>query len=171
MQMSKQEESSKLRERLSGVSSFILIDFVGMSVADATELRNKFREAGCHYRVYKNSTIRYAIAETANATASPLLKGMTGLAFNAEDPGAAARVVRDLGKEMKSLRVKGGVIEGTVLDGPGVERLADMPGPRELKSIFLSLLNTPATQMVRVLNAGPQSFLYLLNAKKDKDAA
>lgn len=87
MQMSKQEESSKLRERLSGVSSFILIDFVGMSVADATELQNKFREAGCHYRVYKNSTIRYAIAETANATASPLLKGMTGLAFNAEDPG------------------------------------------------------------------------------------
>ncbi len=171
MQMSKQEESQKLREKLTGVAAFVFIDFAGMTVADATELRNKFRDAGCAYNVYKNSTIRFAITETVNEPAKVLLKGMTGLAFSSTDPGAPARVVRDLGKEMKSLRVKGGVIEGTVLDEQGVERLADMPGPRELKAQFLALLNTPATQLVRVLNAVPQSFLYLLNAKKDKDAA
>ncbi|HRI10137.1 MAG TPA: 50S ribosomal protein L10 [Nannocystaceae bacterium] len=169
--MSKQEESQKLREKLTGVAAFVFIDFAGMTVADATELRNKFRDAGCAYNVYKNSTIRFAITETVNEPAKVLLKGMTGLAFSSTDPGAPARVVRDLGKEMKSLRVKGGVIEGTVLDEQGVERLADMPGPRELKAQFLALLNTPATQLVRVLNAVPQSFLYLLNAKKDKDAA
>lgn len=171
MQMSKQEESQKLREKLTGVAAFVLVDFAGMTVADATELRNKFRDAGCAYSVYKNSTIRFAITETVNEPAKVLLKGMTGLAFSATDPGAPARVVRDLAKDMKSLRVKGGVIEGTVLDEQGVERLADMPGPRELKAQFLALLNTPATQLVRVLNAVPQGFLYLLNAKKDKDAA
>lgn len=171
MQMSKQEESQKLRDKLTGVAAFVLVDFVGMTVAEATEIRNKFREAGCSYNVYKNSTIRFAISETANESATHLLKGMTGLAFSATDPGAPARVIRELAKEIKSLRVKGGVIEGTVLDEQGVERLADMPGPRELKAQFLALLNTPATQMVRVLNAAPQSFLYLLNAKKDKDAA
>lgn len=171
MQMSKQEESQKLREKLTGVAAFVLVDFAGMTVADATELRNKFRDAGCTYHVYKNSTIRFAITETVNEPAKVLLKGMTGIAYSPTDPGAPARVVRDLAKEMKSLRVKGGVIEGTVLDDKGVERLADMPGPRELKAQFLALLNTPATQLVRVLNAAPQSFLYLLNAKKDKDAA
>lgn len=171
MQTSKHEESSQLRDKLSGVAAFVLIDFSGMTVADATELRNKFREAGCSYHVYKNSIIRFAIADTPHAAATPLLTGMTGLAYNPDDPGSPARVARDVAREIKSVKVKGGVIEGTVLDAQGVERLADMPGPRELKAQFLALLNTPATQMVRVLQAVPQSLLYLLNAKHDKDAA
>ncbi|MFK5282758.1 hypothetical protein ACI3PL_24645, partial [Lacticaseibacillus paracasei] len=65
----------------------------------------------------------------------------------------------------------GGIIEGTVRDTAGVNRLADMPGPRELKAQFLALLNTPATSMVRILSAAPTSLLYLLNARKDKLAA
>ena len=171
MQMSKQEQSSQLREQLSDVSAIVLVDYTGMTVAEATELRNKFREAGCSYRVYKNSIIRFAVADTQHEPVTPLLKGMTGLAFNPEDPGAPARVCLDLAKEIPSVKVKGGAIEGTFLDENGIKRLADMPGPRELKAMFLRLLQTPATNMVRVLNAGPQSFLYLLNAKKDKDAA
>ncbi|MCB9706135.1 MAG: 50S ribosomal protein L10 [Myxococcales bacterium] len=169
--MSKQEASAQLRQQLTDVAAIVLVDFAGMTVAEATELRNKFRDAGCTYRVYKNSVVRFAVADTSLAPVTPLLKGMTGVAFNPDDPGAPARVVREVAKEVKSLKVKGGVIEGTVLDAAGVERLADMPGPRELKAQFLALLNAPATQMVRVLQAGPQSFLYLLNAKKDKDAA
>lgn len=171
MQMSKQEDSAKLRQNLTDVAALVLVDFSGMTVAEATELRNKFREAGCTYRVYKNSILRFAVADTQLEPVTPLLKGMTGVAYNAVDPGSPARVVREVAKEVKSLKVKGGVIEGTVLDAAGVERLADMPGPLELKAMFLALLNAPATQMVRVLQAGPQSFLYLLNAKKDKDAA
>ena len=171
MQMSKQEQSSQLREKLSDVSALVLLDFAGMTVADSTALRDKFREAGCTYRVYKNSIIRHAIADTSLEPATPLLKGMTGLAYNSEDPGAPARVCRDLVKEIPSIKVKGGVIEGTFLDIAAVSRLAEMPGPKELKSMFLRLLQTPATNMVRVLNAGPQSFLFLLNAKQEKDAA
>jgi len=171
MTMTKQEQSSQLREQLSDVAAVVLLDFEGMTVADATTLRTKFREAGCTYRVYKNSIIRHAISETGLEPVTPLLTGMTGLAFNPEDPGAPARVCRDLAKEIPSVKVKGGVIEGTLLDKAGIARLADMPGPLELKSMFLRLLQTPATQMVRVLNAGPQRFLYLLNAKQDKDAA
>ena len=171
MQMSKQEASAQLRQQLTDVAAIVLVDFAGMTVAEATELRNKFREAGCSYRVYKNSIIRFAVADTQHEPVTPLLKGMTGLAFNPEDPGAPARVCLDLAKEIPSVKVKGGAIDGTFLDENGIKRLADMPGPRELKAMFLRLLQTPATNMVRVLNAGPQSFLYLLNAKKDKDAA
>ena len=171
MQMSKQEQSSQLREALGDVAAIVLLDFEGMTVADATELRTKFREAGCTYRVYKNTIIHHAISGTGLEPISHLLKGMTGLAYNAEDPGAPARVCRDLAKEIPSVKVKGGVIEGTLLDAAGIARLADMPGPLELKSMLLRLLQTPATNMVRVLNAGPQSFLFLLNAKQEKDAA
>lgn len=167
----KREQSAQLRQQLSEVSAFVLLDFAGVTVEQVTELRNKFREAGCNYRVYKNSVIRWAIEGTSHEPVTPLLKGMTGLAYNGEDPGAPARVARDFRKDVDALGIKGGVMEGTVLDESGIDKLADMPGPRELKSMFLRLLQTPATSMVRVLNAAPQSFLYLLNAKKDKDAA
>lgn len=169
----KHELSSKLREEIEGVSALVLVEFAGLTVAAANELRTKFREAGCRYQVFKNSTIRFATQGTRHEPIHVLLRGVSGLAYNAEDPGAPARVARDFARDNEQLRVKGGVVDGTVLDASGVETLANMPGPRELKAQFLALLNTPATQMVRVLNAPAQSFLYLLNALHDKkqDAA
>jgi large subunit ribosomal protein L10 len=167
----KHELSAKLREEIQDVTALVLVEFAGMTVAAANELRTKFRDAGCHYRVFKNSTIRFATTGTKHEPIASLLKGVSGLAYNLNDPGAPARVARDFAKDNEQFRVKGGVSDGTLLDASGVELLANMPGPRELKSMFLNLLQTPATQMVRVLNAPAQSFLYLLNAKKDKDAA
>jgi large subunit ribosomal protein L10 len=167
----KHELSAKLREEIQGVAALVLVEFNALTVSAANDLRNKFREAGCRYRVYKNSTIRYATQGTKHEPIAQLLKGVSGLAYNPDDPGAPARVARDFAKDNEQLKVKGGVSDGTLLDVSGIELLANMPGPRELKSQFLALLNTPATQMVRVLNAPAQSFLYLLNAKKDKDAA
>lgn len=167
----KHELSAKLHDELKGISAFVLVGFAGLTVADVNDLRGKFREAGCTYHVYKNSTIRFAVKDTPHEAITDLLKGMSGLAYNAEDPGAPARVVRDFAKGNENLTIKGGVSDGTALDEAGVQTLASMPGPRELKAQFLMLLNTPATQMVRVLSAPAQSFVYLLNAKKDKDAA
>ncbi len=168
---SKHEQSGKLREALSDVPAFILLDYTGMTVSEATDLRNKFREGQCKYQVFKNSIVHYAIQGTRHEPVSALLTGMTAIAYSPTDPGAAARIARDFARDAKNFKIKGGVIEGTVLDVAGVARLADMPGPRELKSQFLALLNTPATSFVRVLNAASQSFLYLLNARKDQLAA
>jgi len=164
----KHELSNKLRDALSDVSAFILLDYTGMTVSEATTLRNKFREGECKYQVLKNSTVHYAVKGTRHEPISDLLTGMTAIAYSPNDPGAAARIARDFAREAKNFKIKGGIVEGTVLDTAGVFRLADMPGPRELKAQFLALLNTPATSFVRVLNAGSQSFLYLLNARKDQ---
>lgn len=169
--LNKEDKSAKLRDTLSGVPAFILLDYAGMTVEEATNLRNKFREADCKYQVFKNSIIHYAVKGTRHEPVSPLLTGMTGLAYSPNDPGAAARIARDFAKDAKNFKIKGGIVEGTVLDTAGVHRLADMPGPRELKAQFLALLNTPATSLVRVLSAVPQSLLYVLNARKDTLAA
>jgi len=171
LRLNKHEQSSRLREALSDVPAFILLDYTGITVSQATDLRNKFREGQCKYQVFKNSVVHFAIQGTRHEPVSSLLTGMTALAYSQTDPGAAARIARDFAVGAKNFKIKGGVIEGTVLDAAGVNSLADMPGPRELKSMFLALLNTPATSFVRVLNAGPQSFLYLLNARKDQLAA
>lgn len=169
--LSKHDQSAQLRDSLSGIPSFILLDYAGMTVAEASDLRNKFRDGECKYQVFKNSVIHYAIKGTRHEPISPLLTGMTGLAYSPADPGAAARIARDFAKDAKNFKIKGGIIEGTVLDATGVQRLADMPGPRELKAQFLALLNTPATSMVRILSAAPTSLLYVLNARKDQVAA
>ena len=171
LRLTKHEQSSRLREALSDVPAFILLDYTGITVSQDTELRNKFREGQCKYQVFKNSVVHYAIQGTRHEPVSRLLTGMTALAYSQTDPGAAARIAREFARESKNFKIKGGVIEGTVLDAAGVNSLADMPGPRELKAQFLALLNTPATSFVRVLNAGPQSLLYLLNARKDQLAA
>ncbi|MEE9384191.1 MAG: 50S ribosomal protein L10 [Nannocystaceae bacterium] len=167
----KHAKSQELRENLDGISAVVLLQFDGLTVAQANELRGEFRDAGCTYKVVKNSLIRHAVADTRHAPLTPMLKGMTGLAYNAEDPGAPARVARDYAKNNERLKLKGGVIDGEALDVAGVERLADMLGPQELKAQLLSLLNMPATQCVRVLNAPTHSLLNVINAKKDKDAA
>jgi len=167
----KHELASKLRDELGDVGSFVLIEFKGLTVAAADELRTEFRGAGCTYRVYKNSTIRFATQGTPHEPIREYLKGVSGLAYNIEDPGAPARVARAFAKDNDELQIKGGVSDGTLLDPAGVETLANMPGPLELKAQLLRLFNTPATQMVRVLDAPIQGLLNVLNAKKDKDAA
>lgn len=164
-------KSDRLKGDLEGISALVLVEFGGLTVGEAEELRGKFRDAGCTYRVYKNSTIKYAVQGTPHEPILPYLKGVSGLAYNAEDPGAPARVAKDFAQSNDKLRIKGGAIEGKGLDATGVETLAAMPGPRELKAQLLALLNTPATQLVRVLNAPAQQLLNVLNAKKDKDAA
>ncbi len=171
MRLNKHEQSSQLRQALSDVPAFILLDYAGITVSEATDLRNKFRAGECKYQVFKNSVVHYAIQGTRHEPISPLLTGMTAIAYSPTDPGAPARIAREFAREAKNFKVKAGIIEGTVLDAAGVDRLADMPGPRELKAQFLALLNTPATSFVRVLNAAPQSLLYLLNARKDQLAA
>jgi large subunit ribosomal protein L10 len=164
-------KSDRLRADLEGIGALVLVEFGALTVSEAGELRTKFRAAGCSYKVHKNTTIKYAVRGTSHEALLPYLRGVSGLAYNSEDPGAPARVARDFAKDNDKLRIKGGVIEGRGLDPAGVLALADLPGPRELKAQFLALLNTPATGLVRVLSAPARSLLNVLVAKKDKDAA
>jgi large subunit ribosomal protein L10 len=167
----KHELSRALRARIEAAPALLLVEFGGLTVDSSNELRAKFREAGCAYKVYKNSVIHYAIQGTKHEPLSPLLRGVSGLAFHVDDPGAPARVIRDFAKTSDKLRLKGGVIDGQLLAGKQAEVLADMPGPNELKAKLLSLLTQPGTNLVRVLAASTRDFLNVLNAKKDKDAA
>ncbi len=161
--------STALRERIEDVSALVLVEYDRLTVAESEDLRKKFREAGCSFRVYKNSIVRYAVAGLGHEALVPLLKGVTGVAYNPNDPGAPARVARDYAKTNDKVRIKGGVIDGTMLNAEQTARLADMPGPREIKAQFLMLLQTPATQMVQVIQASARDFLLVLNAKKHKD--
>jgi large subunit ribosomal protein L10 len=165
----KHAQSAALREQIEGLTAFVIVEYERLTVAESERLRIKFREAGCTYRVYKNSVIRYAVTGTHHEPITPHLKGVSGLAYHADDPGAPARVARDFAKETDKLRLKAAVVDGEVLAGEHAAKLADMPGPREIKAKLLMLFKTPATRMVQVMQAAPRDFLRVLNAKKKKD--
>jgi large subunit ribosomal protein L10 len=165
----KHAQSAALREQIEDLVALVVVEYDGLTVAESDELRGKFREAGCTYRVYKNSIIRFAVAGTSHEPITPLLKGVSGLAYNADDPGAPARVARDFAKDNDKVRLKGAVVEGEVLQGESANKLADMPGPLEIKAKLLMLFKTPATRMVQVMSAAPRDFLRVLMAKKTKD--
>jgi large subunit ribosomal protein L10 len=167
----KHAQSAALREQIEDLAALVLVQYDRLTVAESDDLRRKFREAGCTYRVYKNSIIRYAVVGTQHETLTPLLKGVSGLAFNAADPGAPARVARDFVKTNDKVKLKGAVVEGQVYAGENANAVADMPGPREIKAKLLMLFQTPATRMVQVMLAAPRDFLLVLTAKQKQDDA
>ena len=97
-------KSDELRGQIEDVPALVLVEFDGLTVADADELRNRMRDAGCTYKVLKNSTIRFAVAGTEHEPITPFLKGVTGLAYNPDDPGAPARVARDFARTTTASR-------------------------------------------------------------------
>jgi large subunit ribosomal protein L10 len=165
------EQKTELISRLSGAldsaPSVVIAGFSGLTVEATDDLRSRMRAAEVSYEVVKNTLIKRAIAGTDKETIAPLLKGTTAIAYHAEDPGAPAKILRDFIKDNKGLTIKGGWVDGTVLDESGVEMLSKLPGRDELRSSLLRVLNGAATKFVRVLNAAPTDMVQVLRARKE----
>lgn len=156
----------RLRDSLAGVPAVIVADFKGLTVEETDELRSQFRKAGVKYEVVKNTLLKRAIADTAMEGMSPFFKGNSAIAFHDEDPTAPAKVIHEFAKTHENLKVKGGWLDGDVLDIAGVGYLASLPGKDELRGKLLSVLIGVPTKFVRTLVAGPQSMLMVLTARK-----
>jgi len=103
------------------------------------------------------------------AKLKPALKGMTEVAFSGEEPGAAARVVKAFTKDNEKLKIKAGLLDGQVLDAKTVEnQLATLPGKDEARAMLLATLMAPAQRFVMLLNTPAGNFVRLLEAKKAK---
>jgi large subunit ribosomal protein L10 len=166
------EQKTELIQRLSTslgeAPSIVVASFSGLTVEATDELRSRMRAADVSYEVVKNTLIKRAVAGTSKETIAPLLKGTTAIAYHSEDPGAPAKILRDFIKDhKKGLTIKGGWVDGTLLDESGVEMLSKLPGRDELRGSLLRVLNGAATQFVRVLNAAPGDFVQVLRARKE----
>jgi large subunit ribosomal protein L10 len=158
-----------VKDRMSRMTSLVLTDFRGLTVSESTALRDEFRKVGVEYRVVKNTFVKKAIKGTAIEALSKFLVGPTGLAWCYEDPSAAAKVVKAYKKTNEKLQVKCGVIESQIFPAKAVEEvMATMPGKQEIRATLLATLQAPAIGLIRLLNAPPQNFAYLLQAKADK---
>ncbi len=168
----KETAIANIREGFSSMSSAVFVDYAGLTVEQVTDLRNKFRERGVTYRVFKNTLIKKALSDESyiDSLADQALKGMTGVALSYEEPSAAARILKDFVKTNDKLQIKAGLMDGAVLDAKAVEtQLATLPSKDEARAQLLAQLNAPAQTLVRLLNAPAQNFALLLEAKRSKD--
>ncbi len=163
---SKQNKVEEIKETLTDVMSIVIADYRGLDVPTVSEIREEFRQAGCGYRVLKNTLVKIAIAGSDKEPMSQLLSGPTAIIWSTESPSAAAKIAVKHAKEQENFSIKGGFFEGEVLDVPGVTQLSKMPGKPELQATLLMTFIAAPTDFVRLTIAGPQNFLYLLDAKR-----
>ena len=163
----KAKEIKSLRDRFDRMSAAVLSDYRGMTVKEASALRDVCREAQVEIRVVKNTYLREIAKGTPyQDVLRPHLRGMTVVAWSYEDPTAGARVLTTFAKKNEKVKVKCALLDGKVLEAADVQLLARMPGKDQLRAQLLATFQAPAAQFVRTLAAGAQNFVYLLDAKK-----
>jgi large subunit ribosomal protein L10 len=138
--------------------SVVAAEYRGISVSQMTELRAKARGQGVYMRVVKNTLARKALAGTSFEAIGPKLKGPLVLAFSKEDPGAAARVVKDFAKANDKLVPTLVSIGGQVLSAKDLEKVANLPTKEQALAQLMGLMRAPIEKLVRTL-AEPQAKL------------
>lgn len=162
---------AEVAEVASRASSLVAADYRGLTVSEMTELRSKARESGVYLRVVRNTLARRALAETEFACVSESLTGPLALAFSEEDPGAAARVIRDFVKNHETLEVKVLSMDGQQLAASDLKRLASLPTREQAISMLMSAMQGPISKLVRTLAEPQAKFVRTLAAVKDQKNA
>ena len=151
--------------------SAVAAEYRGLTVAQMNDLRVKAREKGVYLRVVRNTLARRALDGTEFECMREGLVGPLLLAFAREEPGSAARVVRDFAKDNDKLVVLGGALEDKVLNETEVKALATLPSLDEQRATLIGLLQAPATKIAGVLQAPAAQLARVFGAYAAKDAA
>jgi large subunit ribosomal protein L10 len=154
----------ELQGALEGTKVAILSDYRGLNVGEMTVLRNQLRQASVNYRVVKNALIKLALKNTDLEPLIDQISGPTAVAFSYEDPISPAKILEQFGREQPKLEIKGGIVEGKLVDQAGVKRLAQIPSREVLLGRLVSFLGAGPTHLVTVLSLNLQKLLQLLNA-------
>lgn len=148
----KQPIVQAIADDIKDAQSVALVDYRGLTVAQDTELRKQLREAGVIYKVCKNTMMKRAFEGTEFAGLEEYLEGPSALVVSKDDATAPARIICKFAKTAEALEVKAGVVEGNVYDAAGINELSKVPSREELLSKLLGSLQSPITNLARVLN-------------------
>lgn len=148
----KTELLNMLHEVFSNAESVVITEYLGLTVAEADELRNKVRDAGASLRVTKNRIARLAVKDTKFEGLADLFKGPVAMAY-ANDPIAACKACVQFAKNNEKLVIVGGALSDKALTLDEIKELAAIPSMDELRAKLVGLLQAPAAKLARVTKA------------------
>ncbi len=149
----------------------VAAEYRGLSVSEMTELRREARSAGVYLRVVKNTLARRAVEGTEFECMQDTLKGPILLAFAKDDPGAAARVIKDFAKGHDALKAVSLSVGGQLLPATDLTRLAELPTLDRARAMLLGVMLAPMTQLVRTMAEPSLMLARTLGARGRQEAA
>ena len=149
----------------------VLSDYRGLTVSEMTELRAKARSSGVYLKVIRNTLAKRAIEGTEYECLNEAFVGPTMVAFSQEDPGSAARLIKDCAKEYDALTIKALSIGGQVYGPEDIDRVAKLPTRDEALALLMSVMQAPVTKLARTLNEVPGKLVRTVAAIRDQKQA
>src|SRR6201996_6196183 len=167
----KAEAIEDLKVVLADSGAVVVTHYMGLTVAEMTDLRLRLRKEGAALKVVKNTLVQKALGGAAGEGGDALFKGPVAIAYG-PDPVSAAKVVTQYAKDNEKFTVIGGILDQTtVLDQKAVSSLATLPSLDQIRAQLIGLLQAPATKVAGVLQAPAAQLARVLNAYATKDAA
>jgi large subunit ribosomal protein L10 len=143
---------AEIAENIKDAQAVVLVHYSGITVEADTELRKELREAGITYKVYKNTMMNFAFQGTDCEPLSKHLEGPNAIAISKDDATAPARIISKYAKKAPTMKMLAGIVEGGYYDEAGVNALATVPSREELLGKLLGSIQSPISNLARVLN-------------------
>jgi large subunit ribosomal protein L10 len=166
----KAESIEALKGVFADAGAVVVTHYMGLTVAEMTDLRGRLRAEGAKLKVVKNTLAQKAMAGSTGEAGDALFTGPVAIAY-APDPVSAAKVVTEYAKGNDKFSVVGAIMGTDVLDAKGVGALAALPSLDQIRATLIGLLNAPATKVAGVLQAPAGQLARVMQAYADKNAA
>ena len=164
----KQAAVADVVDKMKRAQSVVVLDYRGLTVAEVSDMRSKFREVGVEYKVIKNNMLKRAAEELNIEGVDDYFKGPTAVAFGYEDPVAPAKILCKFVKDAKKTEIKGGILDGKAMGADEIQNLSKLPSKDELIAKMLGSLNAPITNFAMALSAIPRGLACALKAVVDQ---
>ena len=164
----KKQIVSEVNQAASSALSAVIADYRGVNVGELTALRKTARENKVYLRVVRNTLLKKAVVDTEFECIQEVLVGPTILALSEEDPGAAARVLKDFAKENAEFEIKALSIGGKLMGAGQIDVLAKLPSYDQAISLLMSVMLAPVTKLARTVNEVPSKVTRAVAAVRDQ---
>lgn len=169
----KEQLVAEYKEKVANASAIVFTHYRGTNVKQQRALRAKLKDSGSEFVVVKNTLLGIAIKEVRGLDVSQLTSGPNGVVFVGEDIAQGVTALKDWIKADKIVEITGAILESSILDAEGADKLSDLPTKNQVRAQLLGMLASPAGSLVRIINAPASSLARVVNAhvEKQKEAA
>ena len=161
----------KVKGSIEASKGVFVVDYRGLTVKEAQELRRSLREAGAHMKVYKNNIVRIALKDAEMPDIDDMLKGTCAYVFYENDPVEAAKVLKQEADKLKKMQILGGIADGKAITAEEALAYAELPSRDELLAKLVYVIGSPLSGIAQVCAGPARGLVTALQAVADKQAA